>query len=81
MWVLWPTLRMRARLFELVAKPNFPLLGKRLGKQMKTFSQAIRNLSPEQIVTLQETGEVVLQGERFSDLEIQVFSASAIGNQ
>ena len=64
---------------ELVAKPNFPLLGKRLGKQMKTFSQAIRNLSPEQIVTLQETGEVVLQGERFSDLEIQVFQQARSG--
>ena len=41
---------------ELVAKPNFPLLGKRLGKRMKAFQQVIKALDVEQIAALQRDG-------------------------
>ena len=37
---------------ELVAKPNFPVLGKRLGKRMKEFQGLIGALSGEQIASL-----------------------------
>ena len=46
---------------DLQAKPNFPLLGKRLGKRMKAFSQHIGQLTDEQIAQLQSAGSLTLQ--------------------
>ncbi len=61
---------------ELAAKPNFPLLGKRLGKRMKAFAGVINRLDARQIQTLQSDGEILLsagdESERFSAQEIQV---------
>jgi isoleucyl-tRNA synthetase len=57
---------------ELTARPNFPVLGKRLGKRMKEFQAAIGALSAEDIAALQESGEVEIDGERFDLEEIQV---------
>ena len=57
---------------EVVAKPNFPLLGKRLGKRMKGFQQHIAALSTEQIDTFQETGSITIEGETFAGHEIEV---------
>ena len=61
---------------ELAAKPNFPLLGKRLGKRMKAFAGVINRLDARQIETLQTVGEILLsvgdESERFSAQEIQV---------
>ncbi|MCB1682982.1 MAG: class I tRNA ligase family protein, partial [Pseudomonadales bacterium] len=57
---------------QLTAKPNFPLLGKRLGKQMKSFQQQIQALTPDQIAALQETGSIEIGGECFDLEEIQV---------
>ena len=64
---------------ERVAKPNFPLLGKRLGKRMKQFQQAINSLDAEQIGQLQRNGQVELEGEVFSDAEIQVLQQAREG--
>jgi isoleucyl-tRNA synthetase len=68
-----------AAFIELVAKPNFPLLGKRLGKRMKEFQQAINNLTPQDIVTLQSTGQIVVQDETFSSDEILVLQQAQPG--
>ncbi len=57
---------------EVVAKPNFPVLGKRLGKRMKDFQRRIAALSAEQIESLQETGSITLEDETFSTEEIEV---------
>ena len=57
---------------ELVAKPNFRVLGKRLGKRMKAFAKAIGSLSAEQIAALQADGELMIDGERFDSGEIAV---------
>jgi isoleucyl-tRNA synthetase len=38
------------------AKPNFPVLGKRLGKQMKPVAEKIRNLTTEEISIFEEEG-------------------------
>lgn len=57
----------------LYAKPNFPALGKRLGKNMKAFQAAIQELSAEQIETLQDGGEIVVQGMSFDSSEIDIF--------
>jgi isoleucyl-tRNA synthetase len=57
---------------EMVARPNFPVLGKRLGDRMKAFAQAIRSLDPEQVAVLADTGAVEIDGETFTDEEIEV---------
>lgn len=64
---------------ELVAKPNFPLLGKRLGKRMKEFQGLIGGLSAAQIAALQADGEIELGGETFSTEEIQVLQQAKPG--
>ena len=57
---------------ELIAKPNFPVLGKRLGKRMKTFQQAIRELDSDAIARFQGEGFIEIDGERFDSSEIEV---------
>jgi isoleucyl-tRNA synthetase len=57
---------------SLAAKPNFPVLGKRLGKRMKEFQKLIQALDADQIATLQESGSVTLNGESFDLSEIEV---------
>ena len=64
---------------ELVAKPNFPLLGKRLGKRMKRFQAAINALEAEQIAALQGDGELELEGEVFNTEEIRVLQQAREG--
>ena len=64
---------------ELVAKPNFPLLGKRLGKRMKEFQGLIGGLDLTQISELKANGSIELNGESFSDEEIQVLQQARQG--
>lgn len=63
----------------LVAKPNFPVLGKRLGKRMKEFAGQIKQLSAEQIAALQAQGNIEIDGEVFDTNEIQVEQQSREG--
>ena len=55
------------------AKPNFPVLGKRLGKRMREFQTAIKELTPDEIEEFQETGSIRMNNEDFDLNEIQVF--------
>ncbi|MEQ9005315.1 MAG: isoleucine--tRNA ligase [Pseudomonadales bacterium] len=64
---------------EVAAKPNFPLLGKRLGKRMKSFQQAIAGLDREHIDRLQRDGTIEIDGETFDDQEIQVVQQARPG--
>ena len=61
---------------ELRAKPNFPLLGKRLGKRMKAFAGRINQLAGEEIAALQGGQSITLvvdgESERFNNEEIQI---------
>ena len=59
---------------DLQAKPNFPLLGKRLGKRMKAFSGQIGQLSQEHIARLQREGSLTLE----ADGQTEVFSSEEI---
>ena len=65
------------------AKPNFKVLGKRLGKKMKAASIAIKELSATQIDTLLVGGAITLQidGEdlNFTNEEIEVVSEGVEG--
>ena len=60
------------RYIERIAKPNFGVLGKRLGKRMREFKALIEDLSGEAIDTLQGGGSIYLNGERFNAEEILV---------
>ena len=68
---------------ELCAKPNFPLLGKRLGKRMKAFAAAIDALTPEEIAALQQSGDVALtvdgETESFNTEEVRVQQQARAG--
>ena len=64
---------------RLFAKPNFPVLGKRLGKRMKEFGAKIAQLDREQIDALQESGSVTIDGETFGPDEIQVLREPKAG--
>ncbi len=68
-----------AHYIELIAKPNFPLLGKRLGKEMKRFQGLINNLDADAIAALQTDGQVILDGETFTSEEIQVLQRAREG--
>ncbi len=57
---------------ELVTKPNFPVLGKRLGKRMKEFQKEINSLDSSAALTLLDGGTVTVLGEEFSADEIAV---------
>lgn len=50
---------------DLNAKANFPVLGKRLGKQMKHFANQIANLTPNDIDKLQRDGHLDIDEQRF----------------
>ena len=63
----------------LYAKPNFPVLGKRLGKRMREFQALIQALDAADIEALQERGSIELGGERFDTQEIDIFRAAQPG--
>ncbi|MEX2463210.1 MAG: DUF5915 domain-containing protein, partial [Balneolaceae bacterium] len=59
------------------AKPNFPILGKRLGKKMKAVTAKIKELSSEEITAFEEEGIIELtldNGEsiRISSDELEI---------
>jgi isoleucyl-tRNA synthetase len=72
-----------AGFIDLQAKPNFPLLGKRLGKRMKAFAQQIGQLGDEQIAELQAQGALTLEAdgdvETFTVEEIEVKQQAKTG--
>ncbi len=63
----------------LYAKPNFPVLGKRLGKRMKEYQELIESMTPGDIANFQDEKGVTLGGERFTEEEIQVFREAKPG--
>ena len=62
-----------------LAKPNFPLLGKRLGKRMRVFQAAIGAMDAEQIESLQQQGRIQLDGESFDSDEIVIVREAKAG--
>ena len=68
-----------SRYIDVQARPDFPVLGKRLGKRMKAFQARIGTLAPDAIRRFQETGELTLDGETFGPQDIQVVRAPRAG--
>lgn len=69
------------RYIRLYAKPNAPVLGKRLGKDFARFRKAIEALSSDQLNELQEMGSLTIEGENFSLDDILVFREAKEGTQ
>ncbi|MDT8397903.1 MAG: isoleucine--tRNA ligase [Pseudomonadales bacterium] len=61
------------RFISLFAKPNSPILGKRLGKDFKKFKALIENLKAGELKQLQDQGALTLAGETFNAEEILIF--------
>lgn len=64
---------------HLYAKPNSPVLGKRLGKRFKDFKQQIEALSSERIDQLQDEGSITLDNEQFGVEDILIFREAMEG--
>ena len=69
-----------AKFIKLFAKPNFPVVGKRLGKGMRAFQQALTNLTADDLDTLQSAGSIEIEGDVYTTEEIQVFQEAADGS-
>jgi isoleucyl-tRNA synthetase len=64
---------------KLYAKPNLPVLGKKLGKRMGEFNVLIQKLTTEQLVAFEEKGSMALNGETFNTNEILMFREAKSG--
>ena len=69
-----------AAYINFFAKPNFPALGKRLGKQMGRFAGMINKLSEEQIASFEADGSIELGGETFGKGDIDIFREAREGH-
>ena len=65
---------------SLYSKPNFPVLGKRLGKEMGRFTGLIKKLSNDQLVEFDAVGSIEIQGQSFNKNEIEVLREAKEGH-
>ncbi|MDA0977976.1 MAG: DUF5915 domain-containing protein, partial [Proteobacteria bacterium] len=64
---------------HLFAKPNSPVLGKRLGKRFKDFKAKIESLDSTTIDQFQAAGRIEIDGETFEGEDILVFREALEG--
>lgn len=64
---------------KLFAKPNSPVLGKRLGKNFGKFMKSISSLTADQLEQYESTGSLELDGETFGEGDILVFREAKDG--
>ena len=65
----------------LSAKPNSPVLGKKLGKDFAAFRPLIEKLSSVEVQKIEDGGTVTLNGVTFNSEEILVFRTAKEGTQ
>ena len=68
-----------SRYIHLYAKPNSPVLGKRLGKDFKTFKTLIEGLGSSTIEQFQNSESIELEGQSFQQDDILVFREAMAG--
>ena len=66
---------------NLYAKPNLPVLGKKLGKDMAKYKALIEKLNSDQLIELEEKGSLTLDGVQFSPDEILIFREAKPGTE
>ncbi|MDD7984256.1 isoleucine--tRNA ligase [Lentisphaera marina] len=69
-----------AKYINFFTKPNFPALGKRLGKQMGKFTGLIKKLSEAEIAKFERQGSIELDGEVFTQGDIDIFREAREGH-
>lgn len=69
------------RYINLFAKPNSPVLGKRLGKDFGKFRGLIEKLDAAALNALQESGSLTLDGVVFSSDDILIYREPREGTQ
>ncbi len=65
----------------LSAKPNSPVLGKKLGKDFAAFRPLIEGFSSAEVQKIEAGGKIALKGVEFTSEEILVFRAAKQGTQ
>tara|TARA_B100000925_G_scaffold271612_1_gene234977 strand:+ start:11261 stop:14374 length:3114 start_codon:yes stop_codon:yes gene_type:complete len=66
---------------SLYAKPNSPILGKKLGKEFGQYAGKIKNLTTDQLSELESKGSINIGGKNFSTAEILVFREPKDGTE
>ncbi len=66
---------------KLYAKPNSPVLGKRLGKEFGKFVGMISKLDAKALGKLEDSGSLELAGETFATEDILIFREAKEGTQ
>lgn len=69
------------KFINLYAKPNLPVLGKRLGKRMGQFMKLIKSVTTEQLQELEEKGSLILDSETFTPEDFLIFREAKEGTQ
>ena len=63
------------------AKPNAPVLGRKLGKTFKKYKSLIENLNSDQLIALEKNGSIQLDDMTFSKEEILTFREPKEGSE
>lgn len=69
------------RFISLYAKPNSPILGKKLGKSFRQYKDLIEQLDAAELNRLQEEGQIELAGKSFTTDEILLFREAKKGTE
>jgi isoleucyl-tRNA synthetase len=64
---------------KLFAKPNSPILGKKLGKEFKKYKNLIEQLDSETLMNVEAGKEIKIEGKPFTANEILVFREAKEG--
>jgi len=69
------------KFINFYAKPNSPVLGKKLGKEFGKFRAVIEKLGSKELGLLEKQGHLMLDGIRFEPSEILIFREARPGTQ
>jgi isoleucyl-tRNA synthetase len=64
---------------KIYARPNFRVLGKRLGKTFKQYKSLIESMNSEQISILETDGSITIENENFATTDIELFREAKDG--
>ena len=66
---------------RLYAKPNLPVLGKKLGKEMGLYTKKISDIGYKELAQLENGKSVSIEGKEFTPEEILTFREAKAGTQ
>jgi len=66
---------------NLYAKPNLPVLGKKLGKEMGKYMKLIQSVKSDDLNKLEEAGSITLGGMDFSPNDFLIFREAKPGTE